>query len=254
MFLKSKIKLLFLLCIFIAFTVSCTKTRVQVEYILVSKNASLEELLKVSVPKLYIKKIDKDKANGCTAFPYKKEGHTYYFITASHCIATYDVKKEKVVLNVEDMYLMFRFNNSLKKYKFRVRAVAAGYKPIDDDFAILKVKTDISIPLLTLSTEDVEVGDCLINLGYTTDAEDYISYGEVNKVKDEPNSFEAIFPTIEDGRGGSGSPVLSCETGEVMGIMVRQKGVGKHIIYATKSFKFLEFEKLVEEGKYKYFK
>ncbi|OGH76759.1 MAG: hypothetical protein A2469_01890 [Candidatus Magasanikbacteria bacterium RIFOXYC2_FULL_40_16] len=218
------------------------------------RNTDAEHNLLLSSAKVLIEKTD-GNGSTCSAFPYDLRKGKYLFVTSAHCVAKFDVGKEKIKIKAESIYLHFEFNNFLKENLFRAKIVAVGYKPIGDDFAILEAKIPMIIPVLYLSEKKAKIGEYILNVGYPKEARGHIFYGMVKHFGKIKYQTSFMVGGIKNGKGASGSAVMSVSSGRVLGILSSQLPIetGLELIFINAD-KFRKFEKRVMDGKYPYFK
>src|SRR3989338_1846776 len=220
---------------------------------IVWKNPHQEYIMFMSVPKVIIYK-EKNSTASCTAFPYRFENNKYYFVTAAHCVAEDDLNTKKVKILAKKVELDFRLYPFYKTKPVEAKIVAVGYKEVGDDFAILEVELSFNVALLKFSHKEAVVGECVLNVSYTKEAKGNIFYGTISQINKKSPQFIVNFDNINDAHGSSGSAIVSCESNEILGILVSQHTVDRRNIYYIKIDDFINFERQVRKGKYTYYK
>lgn len=197
---------------------------------------------------LIVNKIN--EAAYCTAWVVGRQGNTFYFITASHCLSA-DVGGQ---IAVEPARLEFYFSVKAGEAKkvYIAEIIAVGYLGVRDDLAILQVELDgIDLPTLKLAEKDPVVGQCLFNVSYPSKAFGNLFYGFVGEVKSDGEVHFKVDGVTGSG-GASGSALVDCKTGEVLAVWIESK---KDIYYIALSVsKLKKFLEAIENDTYKYYK
>ncbi len=191
-----------------------------------------------------------------SATAFEREGNTYRFIVAAHCLqAANDMMEQKVVLQPLDWLITFDH-----KKGYSARVVAAGYLWEGDDFAVLEAEIpDLEIPLVPLADDDPYCGEQVVNVA--TPSILVSRAGKVfleGSVCSEP--FEAIVTTVSVaprqnrwknafycqipvGPGSSGSLLVSCEREEAVAIVVGSCATAESLEHAAICLPISQFHK-----------
>lgn len=194
----------------------------------------------------------------CTAFAYQKNGIKYRFATDAHC-ATRQIGDDKYKINIvgDNLYiLILRSPFSGKKSTHFARLVAVDRNNKIGDFAIIEAEIDKPIPLLDFSKQPASSGECIFNISYPKVAWGNIFYGYVaenknpfSRLLDPDNFIKLRFESIPNAAGASGSALLRCINGEVIGIIVSHNMKRKRV-FATPIASFVEFLAEVDKGNF----
>lgn len=160
-------------------------------------------------------------SNACTAS--KIADSTY--LTAKHCIA-----------NISNDY---KLENELETFflKSLVIPMSPQQNGRDKDWAILNTTSDSdNVKALTIGcTEDIYFGMPVATMGFPGSSEMTASFGYVSALKpiniDRANGSFSIF--LASYPGSSGSPIISLDTGDVIGILIEGYGGGQQGTYAV---------------------
>lgn len=244
-------KIFFLACIILLFN-NCVKNNLPAGEVSVFRNIEIEEILFSSVAEVRIHRKNGENAS-CTAFPYQKNNNKYLFIVSAHCVAYVDPETNKIEITAQEIQLDFKFNPYLRQKEYKAKIIAVGNKLMDDDFAILEVKVPFNIPIFSFSEKKAKVGGCVINLSYPAEADGDISYGVITNLFNHSTWFSSKLSGMKKAQGASGSPIVDCVSGQVLGIITQDnKENGDYVVRSITIDKFIEFEQLVEMGEYPY--
>lgn len=99
----------------------------------------------------------------CTATAFEKDGDTYRFISAAHCVGYDNTVKEKVELYPYDWFITF--DDPKHKHFIPVKLVAVGYQSKGHDFAVLEgtIKKR-KVPVIPLAENPAQMGESVINI------------------------------------------------------------------------------------------
>lgn len=186
----------------------------------------------------------------CTAFAISKKGRLYRFLTSSHCVANiYSV--DMVEINAEKIHVYTIGLFRREKAYYSASVVGAGYYNGHDDYAILEVELENEdTPVLTLSSKEPTVGQCLFNVSFPNDADGNMFYTKIEKITIGLGQVQHIPKHGKNWGGSSGSALVDCYTGEVMAVWSGFLGNGHHVAQPISRFK--KFQKEIEMGTYKY--
>lgn len=84
------------------------------------------------------------------------------------------------------------------------------------DYALVRLASDVNIPVVTIAKKEAGVGDDVYALGYPLGSPKKKSDGKIRKVLAEPGLYNSNLDVYQ---GNSGSPVFSSETNELIGII-----------------------------------
>ncbi len=248
-FLNKKIRLILLYSVIVLFA-ACSGTKEVHTTVIPFGSTRLETNLRLSIANIFIH-LKNGKRRRCSAFPYKYENGAYLFITAAHCVSNPDKKKKAVIIDAEHINLYLKLHPFLSDEPFEAEIITAGYKPARDDFAILKVKIPHRIPILPISTVEAKKGDCIINASFPSKADGNIFYATVTKVEKDSYDFLFKLDRMKEAGGMSGSVVVSCETGAILGVAVAEY-TNIHEGIVINISRFQDFEEKIKNGDYKY--
>ena len=159
--------------------------------------------------------------NSCTAS--KIADNTY--LTAKHCVANIN-NDYKLENELETLFL-----------KSLVIPMAPQQNGRDKDWAIINTTSDSdSVTALSIGcTEDIYFVMPVATMGFPGNSEMTVSFGYVSALKpiniDGANGSFSIF--LASYPGSSGSPIISLDTGDVIGILIEGYGGGRSGVYAV---------------------
>jgi hypothetical protein len=172
----------------------------------------------------------------CTATPFERIPGGYLLITAGHCVK---LAPAGVMFSVaEDI-------NGVLRPVTLLRAVYEG----NIDFSEFEFKTDKKYPIVTLGDEyGSRVGDHVVNPNIAMALGKQISHGVISSEQLQRSTpcpmgcFDNFLVQMYDGRGASGSVVISEKTREVIGIVVYEFGspVGFSVEPISRFYRFLQ--------------
>src|SRR3989344_6273093 len=191
----------------------------------VYRNSALEERTKRAVVrvKLYKSKNAK-KSAGCTAEVISREDNNYLLATAAHCVLIdteeKDRSKWKLVEKIE--LVLTSFDNENLKQFYPAKLLAYEYdKKADVDFAILAATIPVNLPVLYLSLDEPVYKQCVLNFSFPRRKTADLLYGYVDDILVfSQKSFIIRLGGLVDPRGASGSAVIDCVDGKILGFAV----------------------------------
>jgi S1-C subfamily serine protease len=195
----------------------------------------------------------------CTATAFEKDGKTYKFVTAAHCVAEDDVTHERVAVAQTNWYVTFDERGSKKFYPAKI--VAVGYQHLGDDFTVLEVEMDREIPIIPLANADAVRGEEIVNVAAPLGLGKQLFRGHVSlDVLDRPiiegaiNWRGANLLQVSVGPGSSGSAVVSKTRGVIIAILVGNISArSSPNVVAIPVSKFQKFYKETAAKKYRYY-
>ena len=199
---------------------------------------------------------EEGRDQSCTAFAYQKNENRYRFFTASHCV-TRQIYMDDHELNIvgDNSYvIILRSPITGGKSSYFARLVNVDRNSEIGDFAILEAEIDVVVEPLVFSNNAASSGECVFNISYPRVYLGNVFYGYVATNKNPfakwlyPNrAFRNRFESISDASGASGSAVLRCLTGEVIGIAVEQN---QHSVIVQPVSHLVEFLAEVDKGNF----
>lgn len=203
----------------------------------------------------------------CSATAFARRGNTYQLLTNAHCVAADKLKNGLVDVLPMDLYVAFSDSDTTL---FPARLLAVGYRSQGDDFAVLEVDIDESLPVIPLSKADPRPGESVINVSFP-----YVSgkllgkrlvHGEVTHVGVDFSLYESdnkvigsdVFITdMFSGGGSSGSAIVSPEQNAIVGVLTGAWCEDGKLCEETSGFpisKFRAFWEASQAGEYPWYK
>lgn len=187
------------------------------------RNQALEDRAESASVRLHIY-YKKPKPAGCTAFVISRKGNTYLFGTAAHCVITNTKNKYKKWKLAKNFQILAARSPRAERKLYPAKLLAYELdKEKDIDFAVLEVVIPFSLPVLYLSLdEELTAKQCVVNFSFPWRKEADVLYGLVDYYYLLSKSFVVFlggFAAPEDGKGASGSAIIDCANGKVLGIL-----------------------------------
>lgn len=188
----------------------------------VYRNYALEDRGESATVQLRIYK--SSKPSGCTAFVISRKGNTYLFGTAAHCVIVNPENKYKKWKLAKNFQIMAASSPRAEKKSYPAKLLKYELdKDKDIDFAVLEVVIPFSLPVLYLSLdEEITAKQCVVNFSFPHHKEADILYGLVDYYFLFPESFIVFLgglTSFENSQGASGSAIIDCAKGKVLGIL-----------------------------------
>ncbi len=160
-------------------------------------------------------------------------------VTAGHCIVNEVGIEKKIRKYPKEIKMVFRDPYAEKLYPADL--VAIIYNKNEEDFSVIKVKIDKDINLLKFSNEKPFSGQCVFAVGFPLKASDKIFFSHIEDDSDEDGEIVFMVKGIKDSGGISGSPLFSCSTKEVIGVVVSYEEDNNNKLFAIQIFKLKKF-------------
>lgn len=195
----------------------------------------------------------------CTATAFEKDGDTYRFISAAHCVGKDDTVKEKVELYPYDWFITF--DDPKHKHFIPMKLVAVGYQSKGHDFAVLEgtIKKR-KVPIVPLAENPAQMGENVINIAVPLGFGKQLFRGHVSLprlrrpfIARGINWKNSILLQMSIDGGSSGSAIVSTRQEAIIGFLVGGPGFGSIIVIAIPTKKFVKFWKSSKEGTYKWY-
>lgn len=226
-----------------------------------SEMGDLEKGFRTATALLYGQTEDGGYVMLCTATAYEKNGETYRFVTAAHCVAEDDSTHEHVDVSPNNWYLSFEDDPNNKMF-VGATLLRAGYQSRGDDFAVLEAKLPKPISVVPLAKNDPSLGEEFVNFASPGGYGKQLFHGWVSSEKIERPIIErdinwkgAVFLQAQAAPGSSGSAIVSKRQKGIIAFLVGMVGGrGTPNIVAIQVSKFKKFNEMAEAGKYKWYK
>ncbi|MDP2684272.1 MAG: serine protease [bacterium] len=214
----------------IAFTllISCAKTLVRGNFYTVTAQEKSDIVSSNAVLKAFFNGLPVLR---CSANAIGRDKNTYLFITASHCVSTYDEATHKVT-KLDFIYTLTleRTNGRSESYVATVVSIGNPGTGYGYDLALLQAEINEVIPVLEISDTDPELGDD-VYIAHTPMSQfgvllirGYVSRYSINEVVVEGISWEndsvMQFQGLGFAQGASGSIVYGCHQKKVVAVLV----------------------------------
>jgi hypothetical protein len=208
---------------------------------------------------LYAQEADGGMKMRCTATAFEKVDNGYHFVSASHCVSSWNPAQNRVEIPAVPLYMSYDRADS--KVFHVAQVVMAGKQGAGDDYAILFVETDQEWPMLRIGDfSRIKQGELVVNVAAPKGLGLQVFFGYVSMINmDRPvlangiNWLGATLLQIPAGPGSSGSAVASEKQGAIVCFIVG--GInGNPSAVAIPASRFLEFRRAVEKGEYEWFK
>lgn len=222
------------------------------------KDQSFTELVKHATALLYAQDESGGLSMRCTATAFKKDGDTYRFVTAAHCVGEDDSAKEKVAkFNTTAFYITF--DGSDPKTFHRAKVEYVGYQHRGDDFSTFVVKSKLEWPVIDVGDEKKEAeGNPVINVASPLGLGLQVFRGAISKleldrqiIQGDINWSGVVLLQMPGTNGGSsGSAVISETQHAIVAFLVGT--IGGTTIAAIPASRFTAFEKASKAGTYRF--
>lgn len=213
---------------------------------------------------LYKQNLEGNMTMVCTATAFERDPKAesgqkvYYFAVASHCVASDNEARERVDLDNGNWFLTF--DESANKNFLSGKVVAAGYQHRGDDFAVLKVMTDLEIQVIPLADSHARLGEDILNIASPGGFGKQLFTGHVSMAKLERpvkvadiNWENSLLLQMPVGGGSSGSAIVSLEQRAIVGFLVGTVNAASSVV-AIPTNRFKQFWESSRAGTYKWFK
>ena len=195
----------------------------------------------------------------CTATAFDRRGALYHFVSAAHCVAEDDTVHERV--SVAPLSYFITFDEPDQKNFYEAKVIGAGYQHNGDDFAVLEVKLDITVPTVPLAAADPVLDEDIINVASPLGLgkqlyRGHVSMAKLNRpvIEGDINWKGAVLLQTSVGPGSSGSAAVSKHQKGIACFIVGMIGRGSPIVVAVPVSKFKKFWTEVQSDKYKHYK
>lgn len=222
------------------------------------KDQAYTEQVKQATALLYSQDDSGGLSMRCTVTAFKKDGDTYHFVTAAHCVGEDDEAKEKVAKYATTAFYI-TFDESDAKTFYRAKVDHVGYQHRGDDFAIFLVKSKAEWPIVPIGDEKKEAeGNPVINVASPLGLGKQVFRGAISKleldrqvVQGDINWSGVVLLQMPGTNGGSsGSAVISETQHAIVAFLVGT--IGNTTIAAIPASRFTAFEKLMKAGTYRW--
>lgn len=194
----------------------------------------------------------------CTATAFEKKDDVYKFVSASHCLAQDDTTHDRVEVSQAEWFITFDDLDQKKFYPAKI--LAAGYQHNGDDFAVVEVKLDITVPTMSLAAADPSLGEDITNIASPGGLGKQLFRGHVSMeklgrplIEGDINWKGATLLQTISGPGSSGSAVVSIQQKGIVAFIVGRTS-GSPSVVAIPVSKFKKFWADVQAGSYKWYK
>lgn len=196
----------------------------------------------------------------CTATAFKKNGSTYQFATAAHCIGSDNTAKERVApWDRQAFYITF--DEKETKVYFSARPKLVGYQSRGDDFAVFEVKApkDVKWEVIELGDEGDEVeGNEVLNVAAPQGLGIQVFHGHISSLSlDRPvvqgdiNWMGSMLLQLPGTDGGSsGSAIISLKQEKIVAFLVGT--IGATQITARPVSRFKKLVERINAGTYRW--
>lgn len=194
----------------------------------------------------------------CTVTAFAKDGDTYKFVSAAHCVGNDDTAHERVAAYRKVSFYV-TFDHVDQKVFYTAKAVAVGYQHRGDDFSVFEVKSKETWPIVPVGDERKEQeGNAVLNIASPLGLGKQVFHGSISKMElDRPiidgdiNWKGTMLLQLPGVNGGSsGSSILSEKQEAIVAFLVGT--IGGTTITAIPASRFTEFMKRVADGKYRW--
>ena len=223
---------------------------------------TLEERFRGATALLYGMTEDGSYRMLCTATAFEREGNTYRFVTAAHCLAEDDTNHERV--EVEKTSYFITFDERRRKSLQQVEVVGVGYQHRGGDFAVVQVELEDEIPVIPLADHDPRLGEEVSNFASPLGLGKQLFRGHVSmEFLDRPvvsgsiNWRGATLVQMSSGPGSSGSALVSTSQNGIVAFLVGSiglRGRGSPNIVTIPVSKFKSFWNDVKAGNYRWYR
>lgn len=196
----------------------------------------------------------------CTATAFEKNGSTYKFVSAAHCVGEDDKTHEKSAPFVHQAFYV-TFDEKDQKVLYAAKPVAVGYQSRGDDFSVFEVKlpkerVTYTIPLGDEKKE--QEGNPVINPASPQGLGVQLFRGNISKmelerplVESDINWMGVMLLQMPGTNGGSsGSAIISEKQEGIVGFLVGT--IGETTVTAVPVSRFKSFLDRVRDGKYRW--
>lgn len=219
---------------------------------------ALEKEFRSATALLYVQDEQGGLSMMCTATAFEKKDSVYKFVSAAHCLAEDDTTHDRVQVSQAEWFITFDDPDQKKFYPAKI--LAAGYQHNGDDFAVVEVTLDITVPTMGMAKDDPSLGEDITNIASPGGLGKQLFRGHVSMeklgrplIEGEINWKGATLLQTLSGPGSSGSAVVSItQKGIVAFIVGRTRGSPS--IVAIPVSKFKKFWADVQADKYKWYK
>ena len=209
------------------------------------RNEALEYRIERRTVKLRIYK--KSEPYGCTAFVISRKENTYLFATAAHCLIENNENKYKKWKLAKNFQILAASQPNYEKKSYPAKLLAYEYdKDKDIDFAVLEAVIPFSLPVLYLALdEEPTAKQCVVNFSFPRHKNAELLHGFVDPYFLFLDSFTVFlggFAESADTKGASGSAIIDCSNGKVLGILVayfRSGPIRLHVLLVSSFADFL---------------
>ena len=227
-------------------------------FLAASTPKELTDRAKLATALLY----SQDEAGGmrmhCTVTAFEKTKVGYKFVSAAHCIGNDDTQHEKVA-TYKNIPFYITFDQTKAKIFLSARVKAVGYQHRGDDFSVFEVETNETWPTIPIGDErKEEEGNPILNIASPLGLGRQVFHGSISKIElDRPivegdiNWKGTVLIQMSGVNGGSsGSAIISEKQEAIVAFLVGT--ISGTTITAIPASRFVEFQKRVEEGKYRW--
>lgn len=149
------------------------------------------------------------------------------FLTAGHCLSgqgfyTYSVKYGDDKVSVSHVSIGMKGKGKWTDVKDFRGNTSMEWQTVKEDWAILYTEKDVKAPVLKLGcTDNIRPGTAVVTAGFPWPAGKSYFEGYVSSVAPlKINSGGSFFADIQAAAGASGSPVISRDSGDIVGILI----------------------------------